>query len=89
MAKRKFIDVSQIENISLEDSLHYMEWYKSSEVEYDIVAPRLTEQDIVKPYIDKLSKKVADMEFGIGYEPWEVRNEILKVINNLLSEQGE
>jgi hypothetical protein len=102
MSKREFIEVSQIENISLEDSLHYMEWHKSSEVEYDIVAPRLTEQDIVKPYLDKLKKQIEQNveryclsreSHGMGKVDWNeyliTESKVIELIDNLLSEQGD
>lgn len=50
-----------------------------------------TEQDIVNPYLDKLKEKLKDGDYGCrcGLEWWEVRDELFKIIDNLLSEQGD
>ena len=52
--KHKFIDINEIKVLSLEDSLHYMEWTASNGVELGVIAPTYTEQEIVKPYLEKL-----------------------------------
>ena len=87
MAKREFIEVNQLEKVTLEDSLHYMEWHKDSEVECTIVAPRLTEQDIVKPYLTKLNAKMFDLPKAEGKTYWDAVDDIGDLIDNLL--QGD
>lgn len=102
MAKREFIEVNQLEKITLEDSLNYMEWHRDSEVDCAIVAPRLTEQDVVKPYLDKLKEKIftnterfslSRESHGIGKVEWSKYlipdYKVVELIDNLLSEQGD
>jgi hypothetical protein len=89
MAKREFIEVNQLEKITLEDSLNYMEWHRDSEVDCAIVAPRLTEQDIIKPYLTKLKAKMFDLPKVEGKTYWDAVDDIGDMIDNLLSEQGD
>lgn len=89
MAKREFIEVNQLEKITLEDSLNYMEWHRDNEVDCVIVAPRLTEQDIVKPYLDKLKAKMFDLPKADDKTYWDAVDDIGDLIDNLLSEQGD
>lgn len=100
MIKREFIEVNQLEKITLEDSLNYMEWHGDSKVDCVIVAPRLTEQDIVKPYLDKLKKQIEQNveryclsreSHGMGKVDWNeyliTESKVIELIDNLLSEQ--
>lgn len=61
--KKAFIDRSAIEFVSLEDSLHYMEWSKSNEVKLEMIATTITEQGIVKPYLEKLKAEIEKEAF--------------------------
>ena len=85
MAKREFIDTDKITYVSLEDSLHFVEYYKDSEAELNIVAPRISEEEIVKPYLEKLKEQIRyDYNRNIwGQYEYE---KVMDSINNLLSE---
>lgn len=59
--KKAFIDRSAIEFVSLEDSLRYMEWSKNNEVQLEMIATTITEQEIVKPYLDKIRAEIEQL----------------------------
>ena len=89
MAKRELIDKNSIELVSLEDSLRYMEWHKDSEVELDIKATVVTEEEIVKPYLEKLESKLLDCcDPRIRTETEIPVKKVLDLIDNLLTEKG-
>ena len=54
-------------------------------------APVITEQEIVKPYLEKLKAEIENLEQGItsyhNDRPWVFTDEVLNLIDNLLSEQ--
>ncbi len=91
MAKRKFID--------REDVLDTMRelWGTDGELMYAMKSiPTITEQDIVKPYLEKIREELrteAMEHSGTGEEVIQAYvdglYEAIKRINNLLSEQGD
>lgn len=88
--KKAFIDRSAIEFVSLEDSFRYMEWSKNNEVQLEMVATTTTEQEIVKPYLEKLRVDIEAVYDELdGYDPDSLgtfANRIDDLIDNLLSE---
>lgn len=88
--KKAFIDRSAIEFVSLEDSFRYMEWSKNNEVQLEMVATTTTEQEIVKPYLEKLRVDIEAVYDELdGYDPDSLgtfASRIDDLIDNLLSE---
>ena len=75
LMKHKFIDIKEIRCLSLEDSLHYMEWTASNGVELAVIAPTYTEQEIVKPYLEKIRAEIEKQEKWLlqaGYNTYNV-----------------
>lgn len=89
MAKRELIDKNSIELVSLEDSLRYMEWHKDSEVELDIKATIITEEEIIKPYLEKLNEHIINFPWGDTSGDFMTGvNAVSNLIDNLLTEKG-
>ena len=85
--KKAFIDRSAIEFVSLKDSFRYMEWSKNNEVQLEMIATTTTEQEIVKPYLDKLTAKIHRLRGCSCSHSDAVIDDIEAIIDNLLSEQ--
>lgn len=88
--KKAFIDRSAIEFVSLKDSLRYMEWSKNNEVQLEMIATTITEQEIVKPYLEKLKteieKKHTKAKQTSSVLQINAYTDCLQMIDNLLSE---
>ena len=99
MAKREFIETREIVYINAPiapilqgDSIHY------EDIAFKAQIGRIhtfSEQDIVKPYLEKLKAMISEVDLNKVAKNYEDRfygfqNEILQMIDNLLSEsEGE
>ena len=90
MAKRELID-----KVRLLDKLLYMGYMddEKSEIEDVVNALSVTEHEIVKSYLDKLKADISNMNcYTARFPDWTERHvnmdDVLKLIDNLLPEQG-
>lgn len=99
MTKREFIETREIVYVNAPiapilqgDSIHYEDIAFKSQIGR---IHSFSEQDIVKPYLDKLMIEVGNLEInkpmmsGYGFKqksPQEIKDEVMKLIDNLLSE---
>ena len=99
MAKREFIETREIVYVNAPiapilqgDSIHY------EDIAFKTQIGRIhtfSEQDIVKPYLEKLKAMISEVDLNKVAKNYEDRfygfqNEILQMIDNLLSEsEGE
>ena len=99
MAKREFIETREIVYVNAPiapilqgDSIHY------EDIAFKAQIGRIhtfSEQDIVKPYLEKLKAMISEVDLNKVAKNYEDRfygfqNEILQMIDNLLSEsEGE
>lgn len=84
--KKAFIDRSAIEFVSLKDSLRYMEWSKNNEVQLEMIATTITEQEIVKPILDKIRAEIMKLDDINPDYPMDrtihiSRNEVLQILD--------
>lgn len=91
MAKREFIDVEQvITEIKNMDNNGCITRAVNHVCEDIRMIPTVSEQEIVKPYLEKLKKKIHAKSFESGLmNPILTYAEIMQMIDELLSKDGE
>ncbi len=97
MAKRELINISKDKLIEM--VIKIAESYGASISETSDLdcqlsdLPVITDEEIVKPYLEKLSKKIGEAyeEYDDPYDPnalWLFEERVQKLIDNLLAEKG-
>lgn len=86
MAKRELIDRKELYVPSDENDYDELVQFADDVMKAQVI----TEQEIVKPYLDKLKHQIHEKTFESGMmNPIMTYAEIMSMIDNLLSERGE
>lgn len=92
MAKRELIDRARLLSEKMKSKYYHL---TNGDIAIPIIdiehSPIITEQEIVKPYLEELKTEIENLEQGItsyhNDRPWVFTDEVISFINNLLSEQ--
>ena len=97
MAKREFITIDnaldavdeRIKELKADKEFNIVKEICISGVRKHILdASTITEQEIVKPYLEKLKKEIKEMKTIDSARNWHIdRDRVIELIDNLLSEQ--